>query len=252
MNLGIDADPSHPRYNSLLSRHKLAEGAKKGMLADSALIAHGRGEAFDYLLGEQTIPSAQLATQEASARLNSASHPIISLNGNVVALCGEESLRLASKIGCPVEINIFYRTPERMAALLDYLIEINERLELGVTILGQAPDAMIPGLEGPRAACHSEGIYSSDVILVPLEDGDRCEALVAMGKDVIVIDLNPLSRSAKMASVTIVDELSRVISNLIEMQPNVRKPTDWNNELCLQQAIDFICESLSTGKQSAY
>ena len=33
-------------------------------------------------------------------------------------------------------------------------------------------------------------------ILVPLEDGDRCEALVNMGKTVVVIDLNPLSRSA--------------------------------------------------------
>ena len=48
------------------------------------------------------------------------------------------------------------------------------------------------------------------MILVPLEDGDRCEALVAMGKTVIVVDLNPLSRSAQMASITIVDEITRV------------------------------------------
>ena len=219
------------------------------MLADSAMIAHGRGEAFDYLLGEQTIPSALLATQEASARLNSATRPIISLNGNVIALCGEASLRLASEIGCPVEVNIFYRTPERMAALLGNLMEMNERLDLGVTILGHSPDAKIPGLEGPRAACHSEGIFSSDVILVPLEDGDRCEALVNMEKDVIVIDLNPLSRSAKMASVTIVDELSRVISNLIEMQSDLRKPTNWDNDWCLQEAVDYICKSLSIEKQ---
>ena len=39
------ADPSHPRYRSLLMRHRLEIAAKKGMLADSALIAHGRGEA---------------------------------------------------------------------------------------------------------------------------------------------------------------------------------------------------------------
>ena len=58
------------------------------------------------------------------------------------------------------------------------------------------------------------GIFNSDVILVPLEDGGRCEALVAMGKFVIVVDLNPLSRSAKMANLTIVDELCRVANNL--------------------------------------
>ena len=40
-------DPSHPRYESLMIRKKLADAGVKGMLADSAMIAHGRGEAFD-------------------------------------------------------------------------------------------------------------------------------------------------------------------------------------------------------------
>ena len=43
-------DPSHPRYQSLMIRKKVAEAGAKGMLADSAMIAHGRGEAFDYML----------------------------------------------------------------------------------------------------------------------------------------------------------------------------------------------------------
>jgi len=223
----------------------LVEAANKGMVADSAMIAHGRGEAFDYLLGEQTIQSALNATYEASARLNSAQRPIISLNGNVVALCAEPILKLASEIGCPVEVNIFYRTQKRMDALLGYLEEVKSKLDIDVTILGGAPDGRIPGLEGPRAACHSQGILSSDVILVPLEDGDRCEALVKMGKDVIVIDLNPLSRSARMGSITIVDELTRVVSNLLEAQKNVRKPSEWDNISCLQSALNHICESLS-------
>ena len=38
---------SHPRYESLLLREKMVEASKEGILADSALIAHGRGEAFD-------------------------------------------------------------------------------------------------------------------------------------------------------------------------------------------------------------
>ena len=37
----------HPRRDSLLSRQKIVDAQNKGLLADSALIAHGRGEAFD-------------------------------------------------------------------------------------------------------------------------------------------------------------------------------------------------------------
>ena len=67
--------------------------------------------------------------------------------------------------------------------------------------LRNAPDATIPGLKGPRAACHKDGILDADAILVPLEDGDRCQALVAMNKDVVVIDLNHfLARPNKRTS----------------------------------------------------
>jgi 4-phosphopantoate--beta-alanine ligase len=55
----------------------------------------------------------------------------------------------------------------------------------------------------------------SDVVLVPLEDGDRCQALKAAGKDVITIDLNPMSRTAQTADITIVDNLIRSLPNLI-------------------------------------
>ena len=61
----IAADPSHPRYASLLMRRRLEVAAEKGMLADSAMIAHGRGEAFDYLLGERTTESAARAARQA-------------------------------------------------------------------------------------------------------------------------------------------------------------------------------------------
>ena len=43
-------DPSHPRYDSLMIRKKIADAGVKGMLADSAMIAHGRGEAYDLSL----------------------------------------------------------------------------------------------------------------------------------------------------------------------------------------------------------
>jgi 4-phosphopantoate--beta-alanine ligase len=237
------ADPSHPRYKPLLLRHRLEQAAKKGMLAASALIAHGRGEAFDYLLGEVTTPSALIATQQAAARLKSAKRPILSLNGNVVALAGKELLLVADALGCPVEVNIFYRTPERMAALLNHLQNIKQELNIDVEILGADPDAKIPGLEGPRANCTSKGIFSSDVILVPLEDGDRCEALVAMGKFVIVVDLNPLSRSARMGNLTIVDELTRFAENLFTAIGEDYNLQDIDNDTFLSDAHAWIAKN---------
>ena len=62
------------------------------------------------------------------------------------------------------------------------------------------------------------------MILVPLEDGDRCEALIAMGKQVFVIDLNPLSRTAKTATICIVDEVQRTVSALFSRLKNPKIP----------------------------
>ena len=174
------ADESHPRYNSLLSRHKLEIAASKGMLADSSMIAHGRGEAFDYLLGEKSSSNAIMATKNALAHLNAAKRPIITINGNTAALAGKELMQIAEALNCPVEINIFYRTEKRIMAIIEHLEAIKTEHGISTKILGQKPDAKIPGLEGPRANCCQDGIFSSDVILVPLEDGDRCEALVKM------------------------------------------------------------------------
>ncbi|MBL6882593.1 MAG: phosphopantothenate/pantothenate synthetase [Candidatus Poseidoniaceae archaeon] len=239
------ADPSHPRYRSLLMRHRLEIAAKKGMLADSALIAHGRGEAYDYLIGEQTIESADFATKVALRCLKEAKHPVLSLNGNVVALAGDEMLQLADLLDCPVEVNIFYRTPERMTALLSDLDERNKRLGLGVEILGANPDAEIPGLKGPRAKCESKGILQSDVLLVPLEDGDRCQALVAMGKTVIVIDLNPLSRSSQTGTITIVNEVTRCIAEMVDgFDSDLPSRSDYVHEETLQAALDSIINGM--------
>ena len=239
------ADPSHPRYRSLLMRHRLEVAAAKGMLADSALIAHGRGEAYDYLIGEQTIPSADFAAKVALRCLKEAQHPVLSLNGNVVALAGDEMLHLAHLLDCPVEVNIFYRTPERMAALLSDLDERNKRLGLDVEILGANPDAEIPGLKGPRAKCESKGILQSDVLLVPLEDGDRCQALVAMGKTVIVVDLNPLSRSSQTGTITIVNEVTRCLTEMIDyFVSELPHRTEYVHEETLQAALDSIVDGM--------
>ena len=243
----IAADPSHPRYASLLMRHRLEVAAERGMLAGSAMIAHGRGEAFDYLLGERTTDSARLASLQALACLHHATHPVLSVNGNVAALASDAMLRLAAFLSCPLEVNIFYRTPERMEAILGFLNERKVALGLDVEVLGHAPDATIPGLKGPRAACHKDGILASDVILVPLEDGDRCEALVNMGKTVVVIDLNPLSRPAQLASVTIVDELSRALETMLEASETMKDLTidpDYNHQAVLNAGLQEMLNGL--------
>ena len=115
---------------------------------------------------------------------------------------------------------------------------------MSVNILGKVGDGRIEGLEGPRSICSAEGIERADVILVPLEDGDRCEALINLGKQVLVVDLNPLSRTAKMATVTIVDEISRAAELLLEYTiKNNQKPTKWNNNDVLNESLEIIASN---------
>ncbi|MBC7109669.1 MAG: DUF137 domain-containing protein, partial [Archaeoglobi archaeon] len=103
-------------------------------------------------------------------------------------------------------------------------------------VLGLRADARIPGLEHDRAKCDSDGIFSSDAVLVPLEDGDRCEALLKMGKEVIAIDLNPLSRTSRKATISIVDNITRAIPRMIEMAEEMK---GWNRKKLLEIKKNF-------------
>ena len=49
-----------------------------------------------------------------------------------------------------------------------------------------------------------------------MEDGDRAEALYNLGKTIISVDLNPLSRTAQTSTVTIVDNIVRAMPLLIK------------------------------------
>ena len=255
---------SHPRKISLERRYKLEAAAEEGLLAGTAMIAHGRGEAFDYLLGEQTIPIANDATTQAAILLKSAVRPIISVNGNTTILAGDELVSCAALLSCPIEVNIYYRTDERISGLIGHLENCKKRVAATppnnwtrsveewsstvnrVIILGDFAEGRIPGLDGPRATCDVNGILAADTILVPLEDGDRCEALVNMGLKVIVVDLNPLSRSSLMSTIAIVDDVTRFSKNLQEKLLNFQrlKRTKWENKKALQIALDTINERL--------
>ncbi len=205
-----DIPHSHPRYSSLVTREKLVVAAQEGLVAWEGIIAHGRGEAFDYLLGERTLPEAEVAAHAAVGYLMRADRPVLSVNGNVAVLAADGVGKLARATGARVEVNVFHRTEERVDALVALLEGQGIR-----GVLGRNPDASLPGLEHPRALCSREGIYDADVVLVPLEDGDRAEVLVEMDKTVISIDLNPLSRTNRAATVAIVDELVRALRIMV-------------------------------------
>jgi 4-phosphopantoate--beta-alanine ligase len=207
----IEVPESHPRYQSLLTRHRIEEGVKKGITSTQGLISQGRGEAFDYLLGERTIQSADEAERVAAAHLLLANHPVLSVNGNVAALVPDDFVELADVTDADLEVNLFNRTEERMQTIADHL-----RTHGASDVKGLTADEHIPGLDHERGKVDSDGIYAADVVLVPLEDGDRAEALAAMGKTELVIDLNPLSRSPQTATVPIIDNAIRAISNITD------------------------------------
>ena len=81
-------------------------------------------------------------------------------------------------------------------------------------------------------------------MLVPLEDGDRCQSLVDMGKQVIAIDLNPLSRTAQTAHITIVDELTRCLPLLTDAIRDGVKVDGFDNGKNLREVLAFISERL--------
>ena len=85
--------------------------------------------------------------------------------------------------------------------------------------------AMLDHIDSNRRFVNPDGIHVADVVFVPLEDGDRCQALVRSGKRVITVDLNPMSRTSKTATVTIVDNVTRAMPALLERVANRRNDT---------------------------
>jgi 4-phosphopantoate--beta-alanine ligase len=202
---------NHPRRVSLLTRAMLTEGTRQGITSLDGLIAHGRGEAFDYLLGEKTHEFATRAIEAAAALFLVARRPVISVNGNAAALIPQELVALSKTLGAPLEVNLFHAGGDREDRIREHLLSHGA----GQVLLPQR-DFVLPHLDSNRRFVNGQGIYLADVVFVPLEDGDRCEALIRSGRKVITIDLNPLSRTARMASITIVDNIVRAAPLLVE------------------------------------
>lgn len=239
---------THPRYASLMTREKIAEGVEKGITSMHGLIAQGRGEAFDYLIGERTTESTKKAIEAAAALLLLAKNPVISINGNAAALVSKELVQLSKAIPAKLEVNIFHSSKQR---------ELKIKKEL---IRNGAKEALLPQrnckikyLDSNRKYVNKDGIFNADVVFVPLEDGDRTEALIKNGKKVIVVDLNPMSRSAQKATITIVDNIVRAVSLLINKikvnkkygKTKLEKITRiYNNKNALRSALNDIRKGL--------
>lgn len=240
-------DSSHPRYKSLKLRERLVSGFRAGIVVPEGLIAQGRGEMFDYLLGEETLAPALMAEQAGASAIIIAKKAVISVNGNLAALCPEDVVALSSSTGALIEVNLFHWSEER-ARLIRELLESKGACD----VLAEDPDAVLDGIRHDRAECHSDGIFTADTVLVPLEDGDRAHALADMGKKVISIDLNPLSRTNLCSTISIVDEVTRAFSNLVRFSEDLggnrerasRIVDSYDNAMALKAVYKHIGERL--------
>lgn len=259
MTEGTHVSPKHPRAESIRIREKLTKHVETGVVALAGLIAHGRGEAFDYILGEKTTPPARWAITAAAAALLLAERPVLSVNGNVAALCAKELVELARVSDAKLEVNLFHRLPGREAAIEKLLREAGAEEVLGV---GEAASARIDEVHSDRRRVDPRGILVADAVFVPLEDGDRTEALRRMGKTVVAVDLNPLSRTAQLASITIVDNVVRAMPLLVSEAERLREGSveelrsivsTFSNRDALSDAMRLMMERLhALSKKGVY
>ena len=233
---------SHPRYLSLQIREKLVNGFDNDLVAKEGLLAHGRGEAFDYLIGEKTTKSAKDAIKAASIILNQAENSVISVNGNFAALCPKEIVQLAKITNSKIEVNLFYSSEKRKKAISNILKKSGAKEILG---MNKKQSTKLKGIDSARRIVDKNGIFSADVVLVPLEDGDRTIALKNAKKKIITFDLNPLSRTAQTADVTIVDNVTRAMKLLIsESRKQSKKQNSFDNKKNLKITILEIQKNL--------
>ena len=239
---------SHPRYLSLQIRDKLVEGFANNLVAKEGLLAHGRGEAFDYLIGEKTTKSAKNAIKAAAFMLNQAQNSVISVNGNFAALCPKEIIQLARITNSKIEVNLFYSSEKRKKAIANVLKKSGAKEILG---MNKSQSTKLKGIDSARRIIDKNGIFSADVVLVPLEDGDRTIALKKTKKKIITFDLNPLSRTAQTADVTIVDNVTRAMKLLISESKKSRKKVAFDNKKNLKSTILEIRKNLQRRAKNA-
>ena len=176
---------------------------------------------------------------------------MISVNGNVAALVCKDVVELAHQAEATLEVNLFHREANREKAIKKLLEDAGATNVLGI---GEESSATIPEISSERRRVDPKGILKADLVFVPLEDGDRTETLTKMGKKVVTVDLNPLSRTARSASITIVDNIVRAVPLLVgetrRLKVASRKlsesvVSDFNNMENIGRTLGFISKRLA-------
>ena len=240
----LGASKKHPRHLMLSIQETLVDGTKKGITTIHGLMAHGRGEAFDYMLGEKTNNFAKKSIEAAACLLLLAKHPVISVNGNTAALVPKELVNLSRLLNAPLEVNIFHTSRTREVKIKNYLTKHGSK-----KVLMPSNKYKLKFISSNRKYVNPDGIFKADVVFVPLEDGDRAEALIKNRKKVIAVDLNPMSRTSKKATITIVDNIIRAMTILNKTIKHYKKYNknrlnkiikNYDNKEILKNAIKAI------------
>jgi 4-phosphopantoate--beta-alanine ligase len=136
---------------------------------------------------------------------------------------------------------LFYSSEKRKKAISKILRKSGAKEILG---MDKKQSTKLKGIDSARRIVDKSGIFSADVVLVPLEDGDRTIALKKAKKRIITFDLNPLSRTAQTADVTIVDNVTRAMKLLVSESRKPRKQITFNNKNNLKSTILEIHKNL--------
>ncbi|MHA1923273.1 MAG: phosphopantothenate/pantothenate synthetase family protein, partial [Candidatus Heimdallarchaeota archaeon] len=165
--------------------------------------------------------------------------------------CPKELVQLAELVNAKLEVNLFYRTEERERNIQQKLRDAGAKEILGVNLGDNAET--IPEISHKRRIVDPEGIFKADVVFVPLEDGDRTMALRKMGKKVVTVDLNPMSRTAIWSNITIVNHVRRALQEMVELAGKLQnEPKEnliqlidkYDNNKMLQDSVQFMADRL--------
>ena len=200
------------------------------------------------LLGRKQQKSAKNAIKAAAHMLNQAQNSVISVNGNFAALCPKEIIQLAKITDSKIEVNLFYSSEKRKKAISKNLRKYGAKEILGID---KKQSTKLKGIDSARRIVDKNGIFCADVVLVPLEDGDRTIALKKAKKKIITFDLNPLSRTAQTADVTIVDNVTRSMKLLVAESKKSRKKITFDNKKNLRSTILEIRKNLERRAKNA-
>ena len=145
-------------------------------------------------------------------------------------------------------MNLFYSSEKRKKAISKILKKSGAKQILG---MDKKQSAKLKGIDSARRIVDKNGIFSADVVLVPLEDGDRTIALKKAKKKVITFDLNPLSRTAQTADVTIVDNVTRAMKLLVSESKKSGRKVTFDNKKNLKSSILEIRKNLERRAKNA-